>query len=153
MLSATSLRTRMRRMCVHIIVFVSVISALLPSGVAAQADARPGRFVIAPEPKARTVTTTEDMFYGQLTTGSTRSIVLNWAQTAARMGSYDVYKSVGTGTAETKIGTTTFVADATALSTAFVTAPRQLLALRHAYSTTGLYTDTVSVSTVYDNLA
>ena len=73
MLSATSLRTRMRRMCVHIIVFVSVISALLPSGVAAQADARPGRFVIAPEPKARTVTTTEDMFYGQLTTGSTRS--------------------------------------------------------------------------------
>ena len=63
MFSTTSLHTRMRRMCVHIIVFVSIISALLPSGLAAQAGTRPGRFVIAPQPNARTVTTTEDMFY------------------------------------------------------------------------------------------
>lgn len=152
MLSETSLRTRMRRICVHIIVLVSVISALLPSGLAAQASARPGRFVIAPQPNVRAASTSEDMFYGQLTTGSTRTIVLNWSQTAARMGSYDVYKSVGS-TGATKIGTTTFVADAAALSTAFVTAPRQLLALQHAYSTTGLYTDTVSVAALHATLA
>lgn len=152
MLPSTVLSVRIRRICVHFIVLVSVISALLPSGLAAQASARPGRFVIAPQPKARTVTTSEDMFYGQLTTGSTRTIVLNWSQTAARMGTYDVYKSVGS-TGATKIGTTTFVADAAALSTAFVTAPRQLLALQHAYSTTGLYTDTVSVAALHTSLA
>ena len=118
MTQSATIVVRMRRTVMHLMLLLAVLSALLPDGTATQASARPGRFVIAPQPNARTAITSEDMFYGQLTTGGTRSIALNWSQTTARMGSYDVYKSVGTSTGETKIGTTTFVADAAALSTA-----------------------------------
>ncbi|MFM2309457.1 MAG: hypothetical protein RLY87_1578 [Chloroflexota bacterium] len=147
-----TLTDRLRRALLHVMLLLGLFSALLPAGTTAQAATAQGRFVVAAQPKARTVTTSDDFFYGQLTTERGRTIVLNWAASAARMGSYDVYKSVGTSSA-TMIGTTSFVANASALNGAFVTAPRQLLAIRQAFNTTGLYTDTVTVSELYDQLA
>lgn len=151
----------------NIVVIFGIIFALFPTHVTAQ-SARPPRIVrqimpaavsnkacsvSAPCPPAPT--STEDILYGQSKTPSSRTVVLNWANTSAKIGAYDVYRSVGTS-AESYIATTRAITSTSSLDiTAFQSglSSDTLDGLRQTFSPTGFYTDTISVNELITTLA
>ena len=149
----------------NIVVIFGIFFALFPTHVAAQ-SARPPRIVRQIMPAAvsnkacnppaacpKGPTPTIDVLYGQSKTSSNRTVVLNWANTNAKIGAYDVYRSVGTS-AESYIATTRAITSTSDLA-AFQSglSSDTLDGLRQTFSPTGYYTDTISVNQLITTLA
>ena len=151
----------------NIVVIFGIFFALFPTTVAAQ-PTRPPRIVrqiipaavsnkacIVSAPCPPAPTSTEDVLYGQSKTISNRTVVLNWANTSAKIGAYDVYRSVGTS-AESYIATTRAITGTSSLDiTAFQSglSSDTLDGLRQTFSPTGFYTDTISVNDLITTFA
>ena len=152
----------------NIVVILGILCALFPTTTTAAQPARPPRIVRQIMPAAvsnkacnppaacpKAPTPTIDVLYGQSKTASSRTVVLNWANTSAKIGAYDVYRSVGTS-AESYIATTRAITSTSALDiTAFQSglSSDTLDGLLQTFSPTGFYTDTISVNELITTLA
>ena len=153
----------------NIVVILGILCALFPTTTAAQ-PARPPRIVRQIMPAAvsnkacnppaacpKAPTSTEDVLYGQSKTASSRTVVLNWANTSAKIGAYDIWQGIGVSpTSFKKIDTTRAITSTSALDiTAFQSglSSDTLDGLRQTFSPTGYYTDTISVNQLITTLA
>jgi len=145
----------------NIVVILGIFFALFPTSSVAAQSARPPRIVRQIMPAAVSnkacgvsapcpppaPTSTEDVLYGQSKTSSSRTVVLNWANTSAKIGAYEVWRSDGTSE-ERKLTTTQAITGTSSLDiTAFQSglSSDTLDGLRQTFSPTGFYTDTISV--------
>lgn len=143
---------RSARTVLHFVVLCSFLWSLWPVTPVDAAPVTTRSKTLAVARDSRAIATTPEFFYGQNTTSDGRNIVLQWSGSAARMGGYDVYRSID-GSSARLVGTTSFPTDVSAFLAAMRSAPDELAALEQIYSPTGLYTDTASIATIYDTIA
>ncbi len=153
----------------NVVVIFGIFFALFPTHVAAQSS-RPPRIVRQIMPAAvsnkacnppaacpKTPTPTIDVLYGQSKTFSNRTVVLNWANTSAKIGAYDIFQGIGIAPISyTKIATTRAITSTSSFDiTAFQSglSSDTLDGLLQTFSPTGYYTDTISVNQLITTLA
>lgn len=153
----------------NIVVILGILCALFPTTTAAQ-PVRPPRIVRQIMPAAvsnkacnppaacpKAPTPTIDVLYGQSKTSSNRTVVLNWANTSAKIGAYDIFQGIGSSPINyTKIATTRAITSTSSLDiTAFQSglSSDTLDGLLQTFSPTGYYTDTISVNELITTLA
>ncbi|MFN5367899.1 MAG: hypothetical protein ACK5C8_05035 [Roseiflexaceae bacterium] len=145
--------TRLRAVALHISLIIATLVALFPLPETTAAHVLTPKRILTPKKTTATYATPANesdyyVVFGQSKTTTSRTVVLNWSSAPNGISTYKIYRRTVPGVADTLVGTTGIVQSSSDLSTMLGTDVQSRLSV--ALNTTGLMTDTLSISQLYD---